>query len=254
MATSKSAKSSRNSTKAVAKPAKGKSSVKPKVTESSEGSTNELSKTIVANQKATENSGATVNAKVTSKSEKTNVNATMSVKLDDSTRSSDATDSSAATSQTKSTDDVVRNGASSQFEVFEMKNMEIPTAVREVAEKTVEQARETYDKFKNSAEEATTILEDSIETSRKGIIEIHAKVLDAAKANTGATFEFCKDLMEVKSFSEVVELQSAFTRKQFDAVSSQQKGLQNVATKLYNDVSAPAKEVVERAFSEIRVA
>src|SRR5215471_5051992 len=38
---------------------------------------------------------------------------------------------------------------------FEMPKMEIPAAFREIAEKSVSQAKETYEKMKSAAEEAT---------------------------------------------------------------------------------------------------
>ena len=44
---------------------------------------------------------------------------------------------------------------------FEMPKMEIPTAFREFAEKGVSQAKETYEKMKSAAEEATDVFESS---------------------------------------------------------------------------------------------
>jgi hypothetical protein len=43
---------------------------------------------------------------------------------------------------------------------FEIPKMEIPAAFRELAEKSVSQAKETYEKMKSAAEEATDVLED----------------------------------------------------------------------------------------------
>lgn len=139
-------------------------------------------------------------------------------------------------------------------EVFSMQNIEVPTAVREVAEKSVEQARAAYDKFKAAAEDATDVLEDSMETSRQSMIEINVRALDAAKANTDAAFDFVKELVSVKSISEAVELQSAFARKQFEAVSEQSKELQELSTKFASDVTAPAKDAFEKVAKDFKVA
>jgi len=51
---------------------------------------------------------------------------------------------------------------------FEIPKMEIPAAFREIAEKSVSQAKETYEKMKSAAEEATDVLEDTYAAATKG--------------------------------------------------------------------------------------
>ena len=140
----------------------------------------------------------------------------------------------------------------SNMEIFKMQNFEIPFAVREVAEKSIEQARATYDKVKSAAEAATSVFEDSAESSRKHVVKINEKVLDAAKANTGSTFEFCKDVIAVKSLSEVMELQSDFAQKQFAAFSKQGKELQDLSSKFATEFTAPAKEAFDKVFGAVQ--
>jgi len=140
------------------------------------------------------------------------------------------------------------------FEAFAMPKMEMPAMVREMTEKSIEQARGAYDKVKTAAEDATDLMEDTIETSRQGVVEFNHKAVDAAKANTDATFSFVKDLMAVKTLSEAIELQSTFARSQFDALSAQAKDMQEFATKLTTDVSAPVKEAVEKSMKDIKAA
>src|SRR5689334_17035402 len=50
-----------------------------------------------------------------------------------------------------------------KFEIpnFEMPKLEVPAAFREFAEKGASQAKETYEKMKAAAEEATDVLEDT---------------------------------------------------------------------------------------------
>jgi len=60
-------------------------------------------------------------------------------------------------------------GSAPKFEVpnFELPKMEIPAAFREIAEKGVTQAKETYEKIKTVAEEATDLLEDTYATAQR---------------------------------------------------------------------------------------
>src|ERR1700747_895679 len=54
---------------------------------------------------------------------------------------------------------------------FDMPKMDVPEGMREFAEKGVAQAREVYDKFKATAEEATRFLEDANGTFAKAVAE-----------------------------------------------------------------------------------
>ena len=51
-------------------------------------------------------------------------------------------------------------------ELFPMTTADMPEAFRDMAEKSVAQARDNYAKAKAAAEEATDVLEESFETAR----------------------------------------------------------------------------------------
>ncbi|PVB63161.1 phasin [Labrenzia sp. 011] len=140
-----------------------------------------------------------------------------------------------------------------EFEAFAMPKMEVPAAFREATEKGIENAREAYAKVKTAAEDATDMMEDTFETSRQGVVEFNSKAVDAAKANTDAAFSFFKDIMSAKSVAEAIELQSTFAREQFEALSAQTKEMQELATKLGTEVSAPVKEAFEKSFKDMKL-
>ncbi|MEP0232879.1 phasin [Roseibium sp.] len=140
------------------------------------------------------------------------------------------------------------------FEAFAMPQMEVPAVFREATEKGIEQARDAYAKVKTAAEDATDVMEDTFETSRQGAVEFNHKAVDAAKANTDAAFTFIKDVMAAKTLAEAIELQSTFARQQFDTLSSQAKDMQEFATKLSSDVTAPVKDAFEKSFKDIKAA
>jgi phasin len=134
---------------------------------------------------------------------------------------------------------------------FEIPKMEIPAAFREIAEKSVSQAKETYEKMKSAAEEATDVLEDTYATATKGASDYGLKVIEAARENTNAAFDFATQLMTVKSLSEMVELSTAHTRKQFETLTAQSKELVAIAQKVATDSIEPAKESFGKAFKKI---
>jgi len=134
---------------------------------------------------------------------------------------------------------------------FELPKMEVPAAFREFAEKSVSQAKETYEKMKSAAEEATDVLEDTYTTASKGASDYGLKLIEATRTNTNAYFDFVTELMAVKSLSEVVELSTAHTRKQFEALTAQTKDLTALAQKVATDTAEPIKGSVNKAFKKV---
>ena len=127
---------------------------------------------------------------------------------------------------------------------FEMPKFEVPSAFREFAEKGVAQAKENYEKVKSVAEQATDVLENTYSTASKGCASYGLKVIEVGRANTDATFDLMSELMTAKSYSEVVELSSAYLRKQFDALIAQTKELSEHAQKVATETAEPIKESI----------
>jgi phasin len=134
---------------------------------------------------------------------------------------------------------------------FDMPKVEIPAAFREFAEKSVTQAKENYEKMKSAAEEATDLLEDTYATASRGAADYGIKMLEAARANTNAAFDFASEFITVRSLSEAVELSTAHVRKQFEALSAQAKELASLAQKVTAETAEPVKESFNKAFKKV---
>ena len=133
---------------------------------------------------------------------------------------------------------------------FEMPKMEVPAAFRELAEKSVAQMKEGYEKMKTAAEDATEVLEDTYATASKGYSDYGLKLIETARANNNAAFDLMAKLLGAKSASEVVELSSGFMRTQFDTVTAQAKDLADHAQKVATETTAPIKESLTTAFTK----
>lgn len=139
-----------------------------------------------------------------------------------------------------------------KFEVpnFEMPKMEVPAAFRELAEKSVAQAKENYEKMKSAAEEATDLVEDTYNTACKGCTDYGLKMIETARANSDAAFDLMTDLMGAKSYADVVELTSSYMRKQFDAFGTQAKELSEHVQKVATDTAEPIKASFNNAIKK----
>ena len=135
-----------------------------------------------------------------------------------------------------------------EFPQFELPKMEVPTAFRELAERSVTQARDGYERMKAVAEDATDILEDTYANASKGVTDYTLKTIEIARANSNAAFDFASQLVGVKSLSEAIELASSHTRKQFDAMLEQGKDLTALAQRVATESTEPLKSGVSKVF------
>jgi phasin len=134
---------------------------------------------------------------------------------------------------------------------FDIPKVEMPAAFREMAERGVAQAKDNYEKMKAAAEEATDVLETTYSTATKGASDYGLKIIETARVNTNAAFDFASELITAKTLSEVIELSSAHARKQFEALTAQGKELGALAQKVATDTAEPIKSGMNKAFAKV---
>jgi len=121
---------------------------------------------------------------------------------------------------------------------FDLPEMEMPEAFREMAEKGVAQAKDGYEKIQAAAEEATDLLKSAYTTATNGTADYNRKVIEIARTNAHAAFDYAYELLGVKSPTEFIELSTAHARKQFEAMTAQTKELTELAQKVTTDIAA----------------
>ncbi len=124
--------------------------------------------------------------------------------------------------------------------------VEVPPALRELAEKNLAAYRENYEKLKASTTQINSALESSYENAGKGVAEYNARVLEALQSNINSTFDFYNSVINAKSVAELVELSTGHARQQFETVSGQVKDLSALAQKVATDSSQQLKDTVEK--------
>ncbi len=134
---------------------------------------------------------------------------------------------------------------------FDIPKVEMPAAFREFAERGVAQCKDTYEKMKAAAEEATDMLETTYSTATRGASDYGLKVIEAARTNTNAAFDFAGELITAKTFSEAIEVSSAHVRKQFEVFTKQGKELGALAQKVATDTAEPIKNGMNKAFNKV---
>jgi len=120
-------------------------------------------------------------------------------------------------------------------------NAAIPESVRALAEKTVDQTREAYDRSTDAFDASVTTFEKSFDAAGQGAAAFNRKIIDIAKRNLDSSFDLAKSLAGAKSLADMVELQTAFWRKQFGTLTAQAEEVRELSTKVTDDTAKAVK-------------
>jgi phasin len=141
--------------------------------------------------------------------------------------------------------------ATKEFEGLKL-DTTVPESVRALAEKTVNQSREAYERGKEQLEEAIDALERSFDAAGQGATAFNRKLIDLAQRNLNSAFDLAKKLAGAKTIGEIVELQSTFIRSQFDVFANQASEIRALTQKIAADTTEPIKHQVTKTFEAAR--
>lgn len=105
---------------------------------------------------------------------------------------------------------------------------EIPAEVRDMAEKTIEQAEKAFGVFLDAANK-------SLASIPLPTTEMSKKALSLTEENMKAAFDHAKKVVQTTDFEEVMRIQSEFLKTQFSNASEQIK-------KITGEVMSAAKD------------
>ena len=128
----------------------------------------------------------------------------------------------------------------------------IPEALGAATEKTVGQTREAYDRSKDALEASIATFEKSLDAAGWGAAAFNRKIIDIARRNLNSSFDLATSLAGARNLAEIVELQAAYWRKQFSALTAQAEEVPALSTKVVADAGEPLKEQVKRSVDELR--
>jgi phasin len=117
----------------------------------------------------------------------------------------------------------------------------VPEGVRALAEKTVAQSREVYDRSLEALDASLTTFERSFEAAGQGAAAFNRKIVDIARSNVDASFELATSLAAAKNLADIVQLQATFWRRQFDTLAAQAEEVRALSTKVTADAAEPIK-------------
>ena len=130
----------------------------------------------------------------------------------------------------------------------------IPEGVRSVAEKSVAQTREAFDRSKDALDASVTTFERSFDAAGQGALAFNRKVIDIAQRNLLSVFDLAKSVAGAKNLGEIVELQTAYWQTQFNALTAQAEEVRALSTKVTSAAVEPIKAHVTNGMEDLRKA
>ena len=103
----------------------------------------------------------------------------------------------------------------------ERDRFEIPKDMRAMAEASLNQARQTFEKFLASAQATAGTIEDRGATVRAGAKDISSKAIGDAEKNVQASLSYAESLLKAKDLTEVMRLHAEYVQAQMRALAEQ---------------------------------
>jgi len=107
---------------------------------------------------------------------------------------------------------------------------EVPSSVRDVAARSVEQAKDAYNRFADASRQTQDMMAKSSEVFVSGAKEMNEKVLSFAEANAKASFDVASRLAHARDVKEVMDIQTQFARSQMEAYAQQAQEIARIVT------------------------
>jgi phasin len=112
------------------------------------------------------------------------------------------------------------------------------------------QTKQASDTMNRATAESAEVMKSCYVTGLNGAHEYNSKVMEFAKSNTEAGFNFVKKLSDVKSPSDFLELATEYSRKQFETLTEQSKDLTALAQKVAAATVEPLKASVSQSLRQ----
>ena len=98
--------------------------------------------------------------------------------------------------------------------------LEVPAQIKEVAEKTIDQAERGFSAFIEAANKSVSMLPNPT-------TDMSLKALSLTEQNMKAAFDHAKKLLQATDLQEAMRLQAEFLRAQYEAATAQLKEMGN---------------------------
>lgn len=131
---------------------------------------------------------------------------------------------------------------------------EVPNEMREMADKSVDQAKKAFDGFVGAASKAVEAAESHSAHAQSQSRDMAKKAFGYAEQNVTAAFDLAQRLVHAKDVEDVVRIQSDFLKSQMSALQTQMTDIGALVQESAKKAAADVQSTVEKAAHEVRKA
>jgi len=106
-----------------------------------------------------------------------------------------------------------------------MSAFEIPADMRNMAERSVEQAKQAFEGFVTAVQQAANQMQGQAAAVQAGAADMQRKAMSFAQQNIAASFDFAQKLARARDVQELMRLQTEFVQAQMRTLADQAKEL-----------------------------
>lgn len=118
----------------------------------------------------------------------------------------------------------------------DMPRMEVPEAVREMAEKNIEQARQAYAQVLDMTRKSQEMMMKSSGVMSDGMLELQTKIMRFTEENLDAGFKLATELMRAKDMKDYFDIQGRHAQRQMLVYAQQAQELGQLVSAAAADV------------------
>ena len=130
----------------------------------------------------------------------------------------------------------------------------VPEAVRAIAEKSVTQTREFYDRSNDALDASVATFEKTFDAAGQGAAVFNRKIIDLGRRNVNSVFDLAKSLAGARNLSDIVQVQAAYWQKQVSVLIAQAEEVRALSTKVAAEAADPIKVYMTNGMEELRTA
>jgi phasin len=119
---------------------------------------------------------------------------------------------------------------------------DIPDQMRDVADKSVEQAKQAFGQYLDATQQAVAKAEGSARSVREGAAEVGRQALAYVEENVAASFDFAHRLVQARTVEEITALQKEFMARQMASLTEQGKSLGDMMGRAASEAVDKAKK------------
>ena len=130
----------------------------------------------------------------------------------------------------------------------EVLRTEVPSSFVDLFDKTLARTKDMHEKMTSVLEHSTEAFEEAFSCASRGSAEYRTKLMDIARANANSAFDLAREMFEVRTLPELIEVAVDYQRKQFETTANHMKELSALTQKVVSETTEPIRSGMAEPF------